>query len=407
MLSLIVVYGQLLVTGTVVKVSSQDSAEVEKRFKKMRENSIARRFLYGDPAPLPAPEVCRWAYQDLGEGLKEYPPRVECNPDRLDVALRTDNPETFDVKPYYELFEGNTERIHICKTCQPDLVIHAYDGEKTKTDIYSVQGMMLLGLTDFNENVTTERLEVALTFDKTMELIGSRRLHSHGYDQPIKFSGISTNVAFICSIAFLVIMTLWLALKAHRKVLDYFSRNGALLPMVAATGKKDFYAAIWYLTLFRVGAFLAAAVPLTILTFIDLDKKGRLGDLFSGGEFSFLVWIVALIASMALATMVASIADLKHRHQFLSFTYKYIPLIVCVLGALVWAFTFLVDGAGASMIRNVAASLPIVGVAPILIAPIFKPQMLVLIIHSVLTLGLFVVLVRHNSQWFAAHLEDL
>lgn len=406
LLSLAVVYGQLLITGTIVRVSDQDAGEIEKRFKKRQEYSVIRQLLYGDANRRPELKVCRWSYRDLGQGQAEYPPSPDCNPDRLDVALRVNDPATFDPANYVEMFQGNVDRIHLCRTCRPDVTIHA-ESQPTRADMFSIQGMMVLGLIDFTDTIQAQRLQAAMTFDHTMGLVGQRYLHATGFTEPIQFSGVRTRIAFICSISFLVIITLWLALKAHRRVLDYFARNSALLPMVAAVGKRDFYAAIWLLTLFRVGAFLIAAVPLTIVAYLDFDKKNRLNTLFSSQQSEFLLWSVALIMSMALASMIASIADLKQRHSFMSFVYRYIPLVICAAGALLWSATFIVDGQGAATVRDITTSLPILGIAPILIAPVFKPQLYVLALHTVLTLGLFVLLVRHNTNWFAAHLEEL
>ena len=50
---------------------------------------------------------------------------------------------------------------------------------------------------------------------------------------------------------------------------------------------------------------------------------------------------------------------------------------------------------------------PVLGIAPILIAPIFKPMVDVLTVHSILTILVCLYVLRANAHWFAAHLEEL
>jgi hypothetical protein len=190
-------------------------------------------------------------------------------------------------------------------------------------------------------------------------------------------------------------------------VLDYFARNGALLPMVAATGKHSFYDAIWLLTVFRVGAFLLAAVPATLLVFTGLTEDQPIPSFFGEDRLFPYAWMVAIGLSFALATLIASIADLKHRHHFLSFLYLYLPIAVCAISAVGWGLTFLVDSPAFGYVRNIAAALPIVGMAPVLVSPLFQPSIWVLVAHALLTLGLIWLFLKRNAHWFAAHLEEL
>jgi len=207
--------------------------------------------------------------------------------------------------------------------------------------------------------------------------------------------------------ASLVIISLWLALKAHRKVLDYFARNGALLPMVAATGKGVFYAAIWILTLTRVAAFVCAAVPITFFGLTGLLSDRQLDQMIKINSPEFVLWVLALLASLSLATLIASIADLKHRHQFFSIGYRYVPLFFCLAGGFVWTGSFLFDGPFFGYFRALLSALPIVGAASILVAPVMQPQLSVLVVHLLLTSVLLVVALKRNARWFAAHLEEL
>jgi hypothetical protein len=211
----------------------------------------------------------------------------------------------------------------------------------------------------------------------------------------------------VVNFALIVIITLWLAIKAHRKVLDYFVRNGALLPMVAACSKRSFYGALWILTVSRVLAFLAAAVPMTVVVFLDLLGKEDLKRFFQGDIWALMLWGVTLVLSMSLATVIASIAELRQRHEILSFLYKYLPIFVSLLGGVIWVATFIFEGNAPSIIRQFLTACPIIGMVPVLIAPLFSPYAWLLVVNMVLTAALLAVTLNFNARWFAAHLEEL
>ena len=224
---------------------------------------------------------------------------------------------------------------------------------------------------------------------------------------PIEVSSMEVSMIFILNITALVVISLWLGLRAHRKILDYFSKSGALLPMVAATGKTPFYLALWGITGLRVFVFLFASVPLLFVVLNESSEQHSIFDIFNGNFVDFSIWLLALFSSMTLATMIASISELKGRHEILSVVYKIIPLLMSAFGALFWASSFLATSEIAGIFRSVLSALPIIGMGPIILAPVVQPKFYILLIHTVASCTFIWFLMRKNAHWFAAHLEEL
>lgn len=407
LIGFVAVYGQLLATGLVLDSMSsrRDAESLQKSLKDSRDNNVARLILYGSGTPPSPVAVCRWTSREVDGKFIELPP-AECKRDRLDVAIHVDDPQTFDTSQYEEILNGNVERLHVCRSCRPDVVIDA-SGSQPHVDTFSIQGMLVLSLLRYSDDAHGKFVEAFQKFDHVNSLIGAVHFHSPDFREPLALSEIRTSAALTLNVAGLAVLALWLALKAHRKVLDYFARNGALLPMVAAVGKSDFYCAIWLLTAMRVGAFLSFAVPMVwfgLAAFIDKNEMLA----FVGHDLLELsLWCLAIFSSLGLATLVASVADLKHRHHILSFIYRYVPLGICLIGGFVWAFSFFLDGSVVGIFRSIVASAPLAGMTPVLLAPIFKPNLITLTAHSLLTIMLVIALMRRNAKWFAAHLEEL
>lgn len=404
-LGLLLTVVQLYVTGIMIQATKDNPGTMETRFAQEEEYNIVRDFLFGSGERIENLEVCRWEELTLEDGtVVERPPNEACMPDRLDAAVHVENPASFDASEFVKLFTGNLERLHICKyECQPDIVITPFES----TRISSVFGLAVLNLSRLNTSMKRDILSLAKTRSTFLDMLGEKSIETAGFREPVVLNGLIHRLSLVLSIVCLVLVALWLALKAHRKVLDYFARSGALLPMVAAIGKRDFYLAIWFLTGLRVAAFLCAAVPLMIYTLLSFEQGSAVANLFGNDLNRFLVWLIALSASLMLATVVASIADLKHRHVVFAFVYKYLPLILSFVGVIFWAVSFLMPDAVGGVMRPGIASLPIVGLGPILIAPIFEPSFDVLVAHALLSALVCLVLLRSNSRWFAAHLENL
>jgi len=378
--------------------------------KKEKGESFAylREILLGSKEPLAETKVCRWVRVKKNDAFVELPPSAECSPDKLDIALIVNDPASFDPKEYLSLFGGNAKRVHLCHTCHPDVMIDLRSEEKL-TKVTSVWGLLLLGL-GRNSKLVERRQEMSESVHQADSLMGTISFKTHSLLEEVPISDAPPLVALVFNILSLVVIALWLALKAHRRVLDYFARSGALLPMVAATGKGTFYGAVWVLTILRVFAFLGAGISATIFVFTELSESQGVsfGDSFLQGSYLHIaVWLFAICGTFGFATLIASVSDLRQRHDWWSALYMSLPLIVCGIGSLIWASLFLFDTPITGGIRNVIVSLPVIGMTPMVLTPLFQPPLYVLIIHGTLAFIGVGILAKKNANWFAAHLEDL
>jgi len=85
----------------------------------------------------------------MNETGEEVPPSNEANciPDRLDVAIRSNSPEVEDTSEYQALFSGQIDRLHVCATCTPDVVLTpGTDDKDALAKVHSVFGLALLSL---------------------------------------------------------------------------------------------------------------------------------------------------------------------------------------------------------------------------------------------------------------------
>lgn len=396
---------QLIATGIIVKASSMESTNVgtvEERSS--RENSIVRRILYGSGDLRPEITVCRWITDAATK--EEIPPGPECAPDRLDVALRVSDPATFDVTHYKGIFSGQIDRLHVCQTCQPDVVITPKEGKDSISRAYSAFGLAVLSLPLSSQDIVQRRMAVGKKLSHVMKLLGGVYFEIPEIQGGINTTAIRKTLPITMNIALLVIITLWLALRAHRKVLDYFAQNDVLLPLVAACGRSRFYSAIWLLTAARVFCFLGSSIPVLYFGLKGVvDKKSIFTLDTSLSQLG--VWLLAITTSLALATIMASISELKHRHHLLSIFYRYVPIAIALLGGTVWAATLLIDSGSMGMVRGMIAGLPVIGTAPLLLGPIINLPITVMLPHAIFAGALFIFMLRKNARWFAAHLEEI
>jgi hypothetical protein len=404
-LSIVLVTAQLILTENMLGLMNRSSKDVKQKLEKTPESQSAlRKLVFRTTSELPDLQICRWHLNEKGEETTED--SVNCIIDPYDIVLRTIKPSTLEVEPYKEVFNKNVRRLHICSACRSNIIIET-DHTPPLTHTFNIWSLFVLGFTKYrqqNEHILHAFDEV----DKVERVVGKRYLHVPGLLNAASLDDLADTAGVIVNIALLIIVALWLALRAHRKVLDYFAASGALLPLVSATGSNVFYGSIWILTLFRVFAFLGTGIPLTYLFLKRAIHSGGLEQLFFKGEIAaFILWLVTLFASFALAGLISSVSDLKHRHAFTSILYKYIPLILTLFGGIVFAATFLIPGATGEYIRTVITGMPLIGMLAILIAPIFIPAQGVLVVNTLLTVALIVPIVKANSRWFAAHLDDL
>jgi hypothetical protein len=164
---------------------------------------------------------------------------------------------------------------------------------------------------------------------------------------------------------------------------------------------------LWLITLIRVIAFFLAAVPATLVIFAKEGSEIAWEGLFQKDIWHITLWLIALATSFGLAALISSIADLKHRHSLLSFMYTYLPMLIAFIGSFIWLVTFLMPGNEAAIIRSIVTALPIVSMGPMLLAPIFQPNIIVLAVNSLLCVLFLTFLAKANVRWFAAHLEEL
>ena len=402
LLSLALVYAQLLTTGLFLRMSKQSASEIEENIELSHSNNPLRWIIYGSGEARPEMQICRWQMH----GQTEFPPdNSECAPQALDVALNVADPATFDPSRYVALFKGNFERLHICRHCEPHLRIQVLETGNL-SDVKSIWSLALLGISKRGTD-TQQRLVANLrALEVHAGLIGKLSFHAAGFISPLVITDTPRTISLVITIASLVAIALWLSLKAHRKILEYFVRSGALLPMVAACGKRTFYGSLWMLTLLRVLVFLAASVPLSLVTLIEMNEDKAL-PFISETPLMAVTWIVALVAGLSVATVVGSIADLKQRHAILGFAYRYLPLAFAVFGSLLWCLTFVSPTEFCGTLRSIIAVIPVLGIMPLLTVPLLTPPAWVLITHAIIATTLTAVLLRKNSAWFAAHLEEL
>lgn len=407
--SLGVVFVQLVTTGIVVKSLSADMHVVGGKMQEQprRDARVLRNILYGSRQPQAPLRICRWNH-DSASVTGESPPSPDCYPDRLDVAINADDPQSVDVEKYRTWFEGEVERLHVCRSCQPDVVVSLGKNGAATTRVRSVYGLgvLFLAVTKKDSKLLDQRAEYLQVVGGFQDSIGRMLMFIPEADGFVEVGASNAFFPFTVNVVLVVMIAVWLALRAHRKVLEYFSQNGVLLPLVAATGKRSFYAAVWMLTGARVSCFLLGSVPMLYYGLRDISGKGVF-ESFRPVVGMLLLWGAVLVTTLGFLTTIASIADLKHRDSFFSFLYRYLPFAVAIVGAFLWVGSFIFVADWAATCRLILSSTPIVGLLPLLVAPILQLPLWVLAVHGSASLLALIFLLRANSTWFAAHLEEV
>ena len=403
LLGVVIGVGQMAFSSIYLQLADESSTEFGERLDGSSESiEWMRESIHKSEESLDTIRVCRW---EMVNGVEQAP--AGCVQKPLDVVIRTPEPSLFETADYEKYFLGAAPRIHICVGCNGLLVISQQEGELV-SDAYSLTALGVMMVADATKarEVNRHYVEAKADFEKIDNLVGSIFLHPPGLGHPINISKTSKTMILVLNTSFLILITLWLSLIGHRKVLQYFARNDALLPLVAACGKSEFYNAIWVITMFRVGAFLLASLPTTYFIYTRGVPEEIL-DLYVRNGVEFLLWLGAIITSLSSLTIIASIAELKHRHSLVSFAYKYIPAILCLLGAGLWAVAIFRPEASWKLVQGTISSLPMLGLCPIIVGPIVRIEPIYLALHCCLASVLVVVTLRLNSRWFAAHLEEI
>ena len=391
LIGLVISVIQLIVLGVLLLSVASTFSKEEKLSNPAGETF--RDFLYGREAELGELRFC--VHPDNGP---------ECAIGELDVVVHASSLTSELEQKLRFWFEGATERVHICENCTGNIVIEPEQSTYIR-DIWS--GVVMLIAIPHNQEMFHAYVENKERFSQGVTLFGDISFNALGIEQPVHVNTFGIGTLLVLNIGFLVVVMLWLGLKAHRRVLDYFVESNALLPLVSACGKQSFYGAIWLLTFTRMCCFLAALIPTTLFTFFTYVDAQELGKIFSGSLWEMLLWFVVLSTSLSLLMIVGSIADLKRKVYVFSFLFRYIPIAIGFAGIALWMLTFLVGHPFARLVQYLMIVLPITGIAPVLFAPILPVRPELLVAHGILSFILVVLLTRRNAQWFAAHLEEV
>lgn len=379
-----------------------DSAE---EFDTSGEAPIIRRLLFGSAETLPEPLVCRWLINEQGN---EVPATPNCRPDRLDAALIVSDPKTFDARAYQRLLNGNVQRIHVCRTCHPDISIYPEESP-VRTEAKSIWSFWLVSLAFNNPDRQSKRNESRRIWGETKEALGSIRVRVAGSLEPVRVMELFGPLFVTVNILVPAVAALWLALRAHRKVLDFFARGGALQPLVAGVGGQAFYRAMWILTAFRVATFLGGSFLFLLwMVATDSDLQDTLAGSFTIPEIC--VWGLAVVSGLTLAAVIGSVSDLKARHSLWSVLYRYVPLVLCLAGGAIWGLSVLGDvwfEQACVVLRYFVSALPVIGLFPVSLGLVIKPPIYILLISAIGSLLLVTIIGRANAQWFARHLEEV
>ena len=400
-IGLIIVSLQVFMLSAYTRQVTRSSENFRSETRREASGSGIRYVLYGKIDALPPLKVCRWNSEDS--------PPPHCLVDDYDVMLRVDDPASFDSSDYEKLFAGATKALHLCRECAnaSSVVINVRDGS-IETHIRSVFAILVVLLAKESDRRLSDLVaQVWEHREMVGNLLGTKIIHLPGTPKSVIESTMGNDIVVIMNVVILVVLALWLALRSHRKVLDYFAQNGALLPLVAANGKKSFYSAIWLITMSRVLLFLGTSVPITCIFIADMMKTEGVGTSLELSLPQFLIWLLGLIISLAVLTLLGSIAELKHRRPMHYLVFKYVPLLISILGGSIWVISLAFPGEMLSYARSMIAVIPISGLFPLILSPLFLFNENIIAWHIIIATLIIVILMYTNARWFAAHLEEL
>ena len=390
-------FGQLVLTGVYLTMLGRTSDVVGGEFAAGKEHSRSVLQRFGLAKDFSETKICRWTGA-------QAPPDCELQP--FDVTIQPGTRSDTEVAKVIELFSGLTARIHLCQQCRSEITVTL--GTENSTNIYDVWSLPILSFVAADNPIMRTRvLELLRAGEEVRDLLGETQLLLPGFSAPVSLTRMKAVFAMIFSIATSLVIGLALALRAHRRILDYFAQNDVLLPLVAACGKGTFYGALWWLTLFRVGAFFLAIGPATTMVFWELVSPETQAIFIGERALDLLLWLVTLVIGMSLLVVVASVGELRHRRPFVSVVYRFGPLVLCAVGGLVWGLTLLLPTELLQAVRHATTATPILGLVAVLITPVFRPPPLTLVLHVLLSLSVLILTLRYNSRWFAAHLEEV
>jgi len=394
-----IVFVQTIASVTYLKLINEHSNEYGRRLSTSQASAFLRRFLYGTAETGAKVTICRWADgMPAGEGCAIAP---------IDIVLRVQNPADFDPSAIVDTFEGATRRIHLCRDCDSEFRI-TLTGDGAQTRISSFAALAVLALADSERFVDLSRhlVKAHAEWDQIEEIRGEVEFAPPGLSAPIMFSDARNIMVLVLNASLIAAIVLWLALRSHRRVLDYFAKNDVLLPLIASCGKRTVYHSLWVLTLVRVIAFLLTAlVPLLFVMSALRDVSSK--PLIAASAPALLLWGVTVFLGLSAMGTIVSIGELKQRYPFASLMHKVLPFVAWLGGSVLWFVAILEGGSSWQTIAKTVELLPVIGLTPVLIAPMGALSVGMLACHSVIACLLAWHALRYNAQWFGAHVEEV
>ena len=403
-IGLTLVAGQTLVSFSIIQYGNEDAESYRERREQAHDFAWLRGLVYGSEGPVPSLIICRWIDEGLGSNL---PPSPGCAIEESDVALRVGNPATAVVDDFVRLFDGATPRLHVCKRCSGAITVDL-TASAPQSSIESTKGLgvYLLSrnevLREFGTQVSDGRVEM----DRLEALSGDVSFYSASLPKAVNLAESKTRLVLVLNVAMVVVVAFWLGIRAHRKVLDYFVKNGVLLPLVASCGKDAVYRALWLLSLARTLLFLTLSSFPLYLSFGFAVRRSS-GAIFENDSLVWGAWLLGLAIGLGVLTIIVSTADLRERGSWYMALVRFVPLSVWSIGTLVWLASIVGDSPAAVVLRNIVSATPVAGLSAILLAPVVEPHVGVFVAHAGLSLALIVYILRSNTNYFAAHIEEL
>ncbi|MBP9838468.1 MAG: hypothetical protein KBC84_07115, partial [Proteobacteria bacterium] len=177
---------QISASSAYIKFVEEKPQDYIKRLNAPDEFSEhMRNFLVGRKSEFTEIKVCRWSEVD---GVEKAP--VDCEVHPLDVAINTDNVTDYNQEQYLNLYKGNVERLHICKSCKTDMTIHTNLENKNVTTITSLHGILLHGLveTTVDKKLGDHFINFKVKAEEYKKTSGTILFYPSGFKSPINFS---------------------------------------------------------------------------------------------------------------------------------------------------------------------------------------------------------------------------
>lgn len=396
LLGLGIVLLQSIATVVLIRLSNEDSEQYGARMSSSTESEILRGYVFGGEKIPSVPTICLEPNSTAACIVKPY-----------DIVIHNQFDRAVVFDEFQEAFRGAAQRIHFCKDCSSDFILTIGQSD-SETKIFSLSGLAVLFLSD-NRRLIELRQHLAdarTEKDKADKIQGNIVFHPPGLVSPLAFSKAQNILAIILNVCLAVAIVLWLGIRAHRRVLDYFAKNNVLLPLVAGCGKKVVYDALWMLSFARVLLFVISALLPLLFVFITAEGFSMVS---AEGETKYLLvlWMIAVLFSLGCFGTLVSMAELRQRYPLASILYKVLPVSLALLGLVLWFAAILNGGTAWRVISSIISILPIIGLTTTLIAPLSSINPTILSIHIVLCILLARLSLKRNSTWFAAHLEEI